>query len=99
MLGIVGILGTIFFIMGMVFVWVFVGDLYPIDVWRLSRFTTTARATITDTATTGATENDVPVYEYHLGLFQTSDPKSLQYFSCGKKQIWTGFGAFPKVVS
>jgi hypothetical protein len=88
MLGIVGILGAIFFIVGMLFTWLFIGDFRPIDEWQLSRSTTTARATVTQVAGTGATENDMPVYEYHF-TFTTPDEQSITARSYSTGQLWS----------
>jgi hypothetical protein len=74
--------------MGMVFAWIFVGDFNPIDEWRLSRSTTTARATVTDVATTGATENDVPVYEYHF-TFTTPNEQRITAHSYCTGSVWS----------
>ena len=88
MLGTVGVLGAVFFIMGMPFTWMFVGDFRPLDEWRLSRSTTTARATVTDAAPAGATENDAPVYEYHF-TFTTPDEQTITARSYSTGWVWS----------
>lgn len=88
MLGIVGVVGAIFLIVGMLFTWLFIGDFRPVDKWRLSRSTTTARATVTQVARTGATENDVPVYEYHF-TFTTPDEQTITARSYSTGQLWS----------
>jgi hypothetical protein len=87
MLGIVGVIGAAFLITGMLFTWVFAGDFRPIDEWRLSRSTTTVRATVTDVAATGATENDVPVYAYHF-TFTTPDEQTITARSYSTGRVW-----------
>jgi len=76
MLGLTGIIGAAFLIMGMLFVWLSLGDFRPIDEWRLARSTTSARALVTSVTATGATENDVEVYEYHF-TFDTPDEQAI----------------------
>jgi hypothetical protein len=88
MLGIVGVLGAIFFVVGMLFTWLFIGDFRPVDEWRLSLSTTTARATITQVAGTGATENDAPVYEYQF-TFTTPDEQTITTRSYSTGRLWS----------
>ncbi len=86
MLGIVGGMGALFFVLGMVFVWVFVGDLNPVDEWRLAHSTTTAEATVTQVIRTNSEENDTPVYKYHF-TFRTPDEKTVaaHCYSTGRR--------------
>jgi len=88
MLGLTGIIGAAFLIMGMLFVWVFVGDFRPVDEWRLTRSTTTAQATVTGVRETGSTENDVQVYEYRF-TFSTPDEQTITARSYSTGHVWS----------
>jgi len=88
MLGIVGGMGALFFISGMLFAWVFVGDFNPVDEWRLARSTTTAQATVTEVADTNASENDVTVYAYTF-TFRTPEEKTITARSYSRGRVWS----------
>lgn len=88
MLGVVGGMGALFFIFGMIGVWVFAGDLHPLDEWRLAHSAATAEATITKVSATNSTENDVRVYEYRF-TFRTPDEKTISGRSYSTGRLWT----------
>jgi hypothetical protein len=74
--------------MGMLSVWVFVGDIRPVDAWRLARSETTAQATVTGVAETAGTENDVRVYEYRF-TFSTPDEQTVVGRCYSTGQLWS----------
>ena len=86
-LGIVGGIGIFFFLLGMIFVWVFAGDLNLLNEWRLARSTATAEATVTRVIETNSTENDVQIYEYRF-TFETADEQTISGRSYAAGRGW-----------
>jgi hypothetical protein len=76
MLGIVGGMGAIFFLFGMIFVWIFAGDINLLDEWRLARSTSTSQAIVTQVTGTSSSENDETVYRYTFS-FETHEEKTV----------------------
>lgn len=87
MMGLVGGLGAFFFLFGMIFVWVFGGDLRPLDEWRLARSTTTTEATVAKVIATNAEENEVTVYEYRF-TFRAPDERTVNARSYSRGRLW-----------
>jgi hypothetical protein len=75
MLGLTGILGAIFLLFGMLFVWIFTWGFDPIGDVRLTLSRETAQGVITRVSATHSSENDVTVYRYGFS-FQARDGAS-----------------------
>jgi hypothetical protein len=87
MLGLTGTLGAIFLLFGMLFVWIFAGDMRPISEVRLALSTATTRGIVTGVQATNASENDVTVYAYDFS-FSTPDEKRYTGRSYTTGQQW-----------
>lgn len=72
MFGLTGTIGAFFLLFGMLFAWIFVGDLRPISEARLALSATTTTGIITSINATGAAENETTVYVYEF-TFRTPD--------------------------
>jgi hypothetical protein len=64
MMGVTGAIGAIFLVMGLAFTIVFTQGYRPVDDIRLALSPATAAGIINSVRSTGATENEVPVYKY-----------------------------------
>ncbi|MFQ6102020.1 MAG: DUF3592 domain-containing protein [Anaerolineae bacterium] len=88
LLGITGTIGAAFLILGLMFTLAFGGGFNPIDELRLALSTTTAQGTVTEVIVTNATENNVPVYEYHF-TFHTLDGQTFTARSYATGRRWS----------
>lgn len=86
MLGLTGVLGAIFLLFSMPFVWILTWGSDPIDDVRLALSTETAQGVITRVSATHSSENDVTVYRYGFS-FQVRDGGSFtgESYYAGKR--------------
>lgn len=83
--GTIGSFGAIFFILGMVFVAIFAGDVRPIDEVRLNASSAAAIGTVTQVRETDASENDEAVYEYDFTFrTRTETPVTAKSYATGR---------------
>jgi hypothetical protein len=88
MFGLTGTLGAIFLLLGMLFVWLFIGDFQLISEAQLALSATTTEGIITSVDVTNASENDVPVYVYEF-TFRTPDEQVHTGCSYTTGQQWS----------
>ncbi len=87
MFGLTGTIGAFLLLLGMLFVWLFVGDFQPISEARLALSATTAEGSIISVDTTSAAENEVTVYVYEF-TFRTPDEQKHTGRSFTTGQQW-----------
>jgi hypothetical protein len=88
MMGITGLFGAAFLILGLFFTLVFTRGIRPIDGLRLALSRSTASGMITDVVETNSTENDVTVYQYEFA-FTTDREREMTGTSFSTGRIWS----------